>query len=212
MALSSGPARDPALVVAKAALRGPARAARDAMPADERAAASAAITATVDAEVLAPLPAGALLCLYDAFATEVATRPIAELALARGLQLVYPRIRRGGLHLALHRATPATLRPGVWGIGEPAEDAPEVNPREVDVVLMPGLLFDRAGNRLGFGKGHYDATFSAAPDRLRVGLAFDRQLVDELPAGAHDLRVHLLVTERGVLRPRLPMPVTHRHA
>jgi 5-formyltetrahydrofolate cyclo-ligase len=197
--------REHEIVIAKSALRQRARAARDAMTPDERAVAADAIAARVDDGVLATLAPGALLCLYDAMGSEVPTRAIAARALARGLALVYPRVRPGGLHLALHLATPATLRAGTWGICEPAIDAPEVNPRDVAAVLMPGLAFDLAGNRLGFGRGHYDATFAAAPDRLRVGLAFESQLVEErLPSGLHDLAVHILVTERALRDLRAP--------
>ncbi len=194
----------PGLAVAKAALRRSARSTRDALPPQLRADAADAITARVDEGVLAHLPPGALLCLYDGLGSEVPTRDIAARAVARGLELVYPRVRPGGLHLALHRATPATLAPGTWGIHEPGADAPEVNPREIAAVLLPGLAFDLRGNRLGFGRGHYDATFAAAPDRLRVALAFEAQLVDSLPSGPHDLAVHVIVTERALRDLREP--------
>jgi 5-formyltetrahydrofolate cyclo-ligase len=189
-----------AVATAKATLRGDARARRDAIPAAERAAAAAAIADRVDAELLAPLPAGALVCLYDAIGSEVPTRPIAERALARGLALAYPRIQRGALALALHRATPAELAPGALRIPEPPASAPPVHAADAALILLPGLLFDRRGARLGWGRGHYDATLAGAPDRPRAGLAFESQLVDRLPTDAHDLFVHRIVTEAAVHR------------
>ena len=184
---------------AKASLRAEARARRDAIPAEVRAAAAAAIADRVDAALLAPLPPGALVCLYDAIGSEVATRGIAARALDRGLGLVYPRLVAGHA-LALHRATPADLSPGALRIHEPLAAAPAVRPDEIALVLLPGLLFDRRGARLGWGRGHYDATFAAAPDRPRAGLAFESQVVDRLPTDAHDLFVHQIVTEAGLHR------------
>jgi 5-formyltetrahydrofolate cyclo-ligase len=184
----------------KAALRGPARARRDAIPAEVRAAAAAAIAARVDAELLAPLPAGALVCLYDAIGSEVATRPLAARVLARGLGLAYPRLVPGAAALVLHRATPDQLAPGTLRIGEPPTSAPPVPPGEVALVLLPGLAFDRRGVRLGWGRGHYDATFAQAPERPRAGLAFEAQLVERLPSDRHDLPVHLIVTEAALHR------------
>jgi 5-formyltetrahydrofolate cyclo-ligase len=182
----------------KARLRAEARARRDAIPADERAVATAAITAWVDDALLAALPHGALVCLYDAIGSEVSTRAIAARALARGLDLAYPRLLSGGLELALHRATPDQLAPGALRIPEPPDSAPQVRAAEITLAILPGLLFDRRGARLGWGRGHYDATFAAAPDRPRIGLAYESQLVDRLPTDEHDLFVHRIVTESGL--------------
>lgn len=186
------------VVSAKATLRAVFRARRDAIPPATRAAASAAIADRIDAALLAPLPPGAIVCLYDAIGSEVETRGIAARALARGLALAYPRLVRGRLPLALHRAIPADLAPGALRIGEPPASAPEVAPADVALALLPGLAFDREGARLGWGRGHYDATFADAAAVRRAGVAFESQLVDHLPIGEHDLPVHLIVTEAAL--------------
>jgi 5-formyltetrahydrofolate cyclo-ligase len=186
------------VATAKARLRGEARARRDAIPAEVRADAATAITAWVDDALLAALPHGAVVCLYDAIGSEVPTRAIAARALSRGLALAYPRVLPGGLDLALHRATPDELAPGAMRIQEPAASAPPVRPAEIALAILPGLLFDRRGARLGWGRGHYDATFAAALDRPRIGLAYESQLVDRLPTDEHDLFVHRIVTEAGL--------------
>jgi 5-formyltetrahydrofolate cyclo-ligase len=177
-----------------------APAARAPIPAADRAAAAAEIADRVDDVLLAALPPRATVCLYDAIGSEVPTRAIAARAIARGLALAYPRIVGDQLELALHRATPDELTPGTWRIGEPRPDAPAIAPREVALVVLPGLLFDRRGGRLGWGRGHYDATFAVAPDRPRAGLAFESQLVDRIPTDAHDLPVHLIITEAAIHR------------
>ena len=74
----------------------------------------------------------------------------------------------------------------------------------LDMVLLPGLLFDRAGNRLGYGGGFYDRFLAnRAPQALRVGLAFSCQLANaavRLPVEAHDMKLHILITEQETLR------------
>jgi 5-formyltetrahydrofolate cyclo-ligase len=187
----------------KAALRRTARATRDALPADERARAARAIAARLDADVFASLAPGVLIALYAGKGTEVDTAAAADLALARGLALAYPRVLPGQRRLAFHRVTPAELVHGTFGILEPAASAPEIDPATAAVVLLPGLAFDRHGTRLGWGQGHYDATFAGAAV-LRVGVAYESQLVEHLPADEHDVPVHLIATEIALHRPGGP--------
>ncbi len=68
-----------------------------------------------------------------------------------------------------------------------------------DLSITPGLAFTPGGDRLGYGAGYYDRWFAAHPEALRVALAFEAQLVDELPTDANDLPVHFIVTEERLL-------------
>src|SRR5437867_2990352 len=69
----------------------------------------------------------------------------------------------------------------------------------IDAFVVPGLAFDRAGGRVGWGRGHYDATLAAArPDALRIGIAFECQVIDHVPHDPHDALLHYVVTERDV--------------
>ena len=98
---------------------------------------------------------------------------------------------------------PPVLAPGFQGIPEPVFHPDRVfAPEALDVVVLPGLLFDRNGNRLGYGGGYYDRFLATqAPQALRVGLAFARQLADApIPAEPHDMRLDMLVTEAEILR------------
>ena len=186
----------------KASLRRAARDARDAIPPPMRAEAAAAVAARIDAELLAGLAAGTTIALYAAKGSELDTRAVAAAALGRGLVLAYPRVIPGSRRLLFHRATPDVLVPGIFGILEPPAAAPEVDPAAAALVLLPGLAFDRSGVRLGWGQGHYDATLaSAGAEVVRVGVAFESQLVDQLPHDEHDVPVHLIATEVALHRP-----------
>ncbi len=87
-----------------------------------------------------------------------------------------------------------------FGYLQPAADSPEVDPGVIDVVLVPGLAFDRRGNRLGWGAGYYDQLLlTMRPGTYTVGVVPLDRLVLALPHEAHDVPVSHLVTEDGVV-------------
>lgn len=140
--------------------------------------------------------------LYSALAGEVPTLEIAAEARRRGIAVVYPRCLPEG-RLALHRvdAEDALLR-GRYGIREPDPAcAPEAGVAEVEVALVPGLAWDRRGQRLGRGAGYYDRLF-ALPDwsGWRCGLFFAAREVPRVPADPWDVPLDAVVTEREVWR------------
>jgi 5-formyltetrahydrofolate cyclo-ligase len=121
---------------------------------------------------------------------------------ARGFAIAYPRVVADARPLVFHAvADLGELVPGYRGIQEPATTAPALELAAIAAFVIPGAAFDRAGNRLGWGRGHYDATLARAPHALRVGLAFDCQIVDHLAREDHDIPLHLVVTESGTLAP-----------
>lgn len=125
---------------------------------------------------------------------EVETRGIALDALQDGRRLVCPRLADS--RVLEHREIRSLddLRESPRGLWEPDLTCPLVDPAAIDLVLVPGVAFDRSGNRLGFGAGHYDRFLSAlhAP---KVALAFSLQLVDAVPHSARDVPVDWIVTE-----------------
>jgi 5-formyltetrahydrofolate cyclo-ligase len=149
-----------------------------------------------------PPLAGKAAALYCALAGEVPTERIRHAYLASGACLYYPRVTgRGTLTFYLHREGDA-WETGPYGIPEPS-DASGAEPRQSgwDILVVPGLAFDRRGNRLGHGFGYYDRFLGSLPESVqRVGLAFAGQLVPEVPVDAWDVPVHALVTEAGVIR------------
>ena len=108
---------------------------------------------------------------------------------------VVPRI--DGHHLVLHLYDPTRLVHHRFGMLEPAADLPVVDPAALDVVLVPGVAFDRRGGRLGFGGGYYDRLLPTTP-ALRVGVTYDECLADALPCDEHDQRMDWIVTPSGL--------------
>ena len=89
------------------------------------------------------------------------------------------------------------FKKGRYGISEP-ENPQYVSFSSPNLILVPGLAFDRSGNRLGFGKGYYDR-FLAHADGLKVGVCYGFQLIKKLPAGEHDISVDAVITEDETL-------------
>jgi 5-formyltetrahydrofolate cyclo-ligase len=128
--------------------------------------------------------------------------------------IALPRIEsRQPPRLVFHVVTVAgELCAGPFGLTEPLATCAEIPVADIAVMLVPGLAFDAAGRRLGYGGGYYDGAArelrvqKAASGRspgLLVGLAYDFQVVDACPAGEHDVAVDLVVTERRVLDARV---------
>lgn len=94
------------------------------------------------------------------------------------------------------------LAPGFCSIPEPVlERVVLFEPSKIDVVILPGSVFDLNGGRLGYGGGYYDRFLAnGAPQALRIGLAYEMQLVDEVPVMAHDQPLDYLVTEKRVIK------------
>ncbi len=91
----------------------------------------------------------------------------------------------------------ANLENGVYGIAQPRYDASlSVDPKDIEVVIVPGLAFDKSRNRLGRGAGYYDRFLSTLPsDTATIGLAFDFQLTDRLPIEEHDVPLTAVIAD-----------------
>jgi 5-formyltetrahydrofolate cyclo-ligase len=172
---------------------------RDALGDAERVARSTAIHDRV--LDLPEVEDAATVMLFWSFGSEVSTPPLIERLHARGVRIALPRIR-GSQELEVVAYEPGDpLRETSFGAREPTDGA-VLDPGSIDLVVTPGVAFDPIGRRIGYGGGFYDRfLLSARSDALRVGLAFDLQVLDaDLPAGAFDLGVDLIVTETRVLR------------
>ncbi len=144
------------------------------------------------------------IALYAAIGAEVDTGEIARAATARGKVLAFPRFSDDERALRFAACTLDALVPAPHGTRQPPASAPAIPYAALDLVLVPGVAFDVQGHRLGRGRGHYDATLAQVPaTAARVGLAFEVQLVAEVPQEPHDAPLDAVVTEDRVVF-RLP--------
>lgn len=182
---------------AKAALRRAMRARRLALPATGREAAARAAAARV-MTALAARP-GKVVSAFLAMRGEIDTMPLIEALLAHDVIVALPRVTGRGEPLAFHAWRPGEpLEPAPMGMQEPPAGSPTVVP---SALVVPLLAFDRQGNRLGYGGGFYDRTLAALRARgaiRAVGLAFEAQRVEAVPAGPGDERLDLVATEAAL--------------
>ncbi len=136
-------------------------------------------------EVLRLVPEGLVMSFWS-LGDEIGTELLNE---ALGERLVLPRVHDGGLEM--RRA--GDLVEGPYGLMEPSEGCERVD--EVGCVLVPGLAFDEWGHRVGYGMGYYDRCLAGVAERVVVyGVAFREQLVALVPAEAHDVPVHKVLS------------------
>ncbi|MBI3649335.1 MAG: 5-formyltetrahydrofolate cyclo-ligase [Actinobacteria bacterium] len=141
-----------------------------------------------------------IVMAFWSFGSEVPTAPLLDRLHARGVRIALPRIARGEIEACTYfPGDPVTIAP--FGAGEPS-DGVVLAPTDVDVIVTPGVAFDRRGRRVGYGGGFYDRFLARTrPDALRAAICYGVQLVVEpLPAGSFDLPVDVLVTESEILR------------
>lgn len=189
-----------ALREAKLAMRGQVLARRDALPAAARAMAAVAICARIAA--LPEFTAATAVLLTLAFRSEWDTRALVRTALTAGKRVAVPRVDVTARMLELHALEDPDrgIISGHLGIPEPQPESPRVARDEIDFVLVPGVAFDLAGRRLGYGGGYYDRLLPLlSPDAARVAGAFELQIVDRVPAAPHDVAVGTIVTESRTL-------------
>ena len=108
---------------------------------------------------------------------------------------VFPRCLPGRqLEFREVKQAETDLQPGAMNIPEPAPHTIAVTPENIDILIVPGVAFTRKGERLGYGGGYYDLFIPQCPRAQILSLVFAEQLVDSVPAEAHDLRIPRLIT------------------
>ncbi len=139
------------------------------------------------------------IMFFLTFGKEVRTEAMVREALTQGKKIIVPKTdtQNNALILSWLHNYDKDLEPGIWGIPEPpAASLRPVTPSEIDLVIVPGVAFDRNGNRLGYGGGYYDRFFTKLKKGVPlVALAFACQVVEYIPTGRFDKKIDCLVTE-----------------
>ncbi len=150
---------------------------------------------------LARFQSAATIFTYVEFRSEVATRALIDYMLEMGKQVVVPvtLVQERDLLPVSISIPDQELAPGYCSIPEPIAAIRErqlVSPDSIDLVLLPGSVFDERGGRMGYGGGYYDRFVSQkAPQALRIGLAYEVQMVQRAPLQEHDELLDLILTE-----------------
>lgn len=186
----------------KAQLRLRLRAWRVSLPPEAVAAAGEAVAGR-----LADLPeygqAGTIMA-YWSVGNELPTHRLIRAALAAGKRVCLPATipEEGRLEPRQVTDPDRELVTGARNIPAPAEGAPVIEPGEIDLILVPGMAFDREGRRMGRGFGYYDRFFrNNQPLRaVLVGLAYEQQVLPSVPHDKWDMPLQMIVHESDVVR------------
>lgn len=186
----------PDIQAAKAALRKQIRGARQKISPAARGALSAQIRDQLKEQAIWK-NAGSVL-FFAPLPDEPDLWPLLGETLAAGKTVALPRFdSTNNDYLACRVRNPqAEITPGQFGIREPATHCAEISPDRLDLVLVPGVAFDWLGRRLGRGRGFYDRLL-AGVRAVKCGIAFEEQMVADVPAGASDIRMNFILTPAG---------------
>jgi 5-formyltetrahydrofolate cyclo-ligase len=185
----------------KQELRRRMRRLRRVIPADARAARSQRIAARV--LELAAFRQARTVVAYRAIGDEVDPAAILEAAEAEGKRLGLPRMENDSELTLRAFESGDELVTNEQGIAEPTERAARLEADDVDLIVVPALVVDARGHRIGYGRGFYDRLLPTLARAHAVAVAFDFQLVAELPDVEHDAPVHTVITDERTL------PVRH---
>jgi 5-formyltetrahydrofolate cyclo-ligase len=142
------------------------------------------------------------LLFYAPLPGELDLWPLLALALQSGKAVCLPKFEPGSQRYQAHlvKNLSTDLVPGKFSIREPAVHCPQLPLNRLDFVLVPGVAFDEYGRRLGRGKGFYDQILAAVRGKT-CGVAFDEQIVEEVPVAPRDIIVNCILTPSRWLQP-----------
>lgn len=168
---------------------------RNRMSAQEIAALSAEICRHIQSEDC--FSKAQWIFAYHPLGKEVDIRPLIREAWGQNKQVAFPKVR--GENMDFFEAKDLSeLQTGSFGVMEPEGNGVPVTPQPGTLVLVPGVAFDLSGNRMGFGKGYYDRYLAKFSGYMALGVAYERQVADSIPAEETDIRMHALATEETV--------------
>lgn len=183
---------------AKKQMRRQAKAKRDALSREDRAAWSKAVCSRLARQPF--FQDAKTVCFYYPLGSEVNLLPLAEAALESGKRTAFPRVDGDRMDFCRIFGL-EEFAEGAFHVMEPVTD--ELVGAEDALVLVPGLAFDECGGRMGYGKGYYDRYFSRYPSCRKVGICYEAQKEQEVPCGRYDIAMDTIVTEYGITEPVL---------
>lgn len=146
------------------------------------------------------------IMLYLSFNKEVDTYPLAKWCLDNDKTVIAPyciQDERKIIPVKINNLS-EDLSKSTFGVMEPRHDLLEkANIEEIDLIIVPGVIFDEHCNRIGFGAGYYDRFLpKKAKNTPAIGIAYDYQIIDSIPTGKHDVPLDFIVTEKRLIFPK----------
>lgn len=142
------------------------------------------------------------ILFYVSYGNEVYTYDMIKESLALNKIVVAPKSNTIDNSLILSRLTDwSDLEIGAYNILEPKiESIKEVDISSIDLIIVPGVVFDLSGNRIGHGKGYYDRLLNSANNISSIGLAYQFQIVNYIKSEKHDEKIDFIITEDKILK------------
>ena len=141
--------------------------------------------------------------LYASARGEVDTQTIFEKAIADGKRVAFPCCNPDNTMTFRYVTSKDQLSVATFGLLEPSADCEECKPTNFSLLIVPGLVFDKGGYRVGYGKGFYDRYLSAF-EGVSIGLVYNKLLLSEVPRGRFDRHVDVIISEKGVYAVNAP--------
>ena len=134
---------------------------------------------------------------FVSFGNEASTHEMIKESL-RNKTVIVPKVMHHEIEPSVIIDFDNLIPTGKFSIPEPIEIM-KIAYKNIDLVLVPGIAFDKEGYRLGYGFGFYDKFLKKVPKAVKIGLAFDFQVVDKVPREEHDVPVNIIVTDKRVV-------------
>ena len=134
------------------------------------------------------------IMFFVSFNSEVNTHSMIRDAL-KNKRVVVPKVAHHEIEPSVIIDLDNLVESGKLGILEPIETM-KIASKNINLVLVPGIAFDKEGHRIGYGFGYYDKFLKKVPKAIKIGLCFDFQVVDKIPRETHDVPVDFIVTEK----------------
>tara|TARA_B100000315_G_scaffold210427_1_gene206691 strand:+ start:9507 stop:10106 length:600 start_codon:yes stop_codon:yes gene_type:complete len=144
------------------------------------------------------------LLIYMAGSKEVQTKNIINTCIKKNIAVYLPAVNALKGRISFFRVYDINneLEKGPFGIYQPKVNEPNLLKDEnaIDLIVVPGLAFDKRGGRIGSGKGFYDKFLASVPScKSIIALAFEYQIVDEITLSSHDIPMHKIITENRII-------------
>jgi 5-formyltetrahydrofolate cyclo-ligase len=137
---------------------------------------------------------------YSSIRSEVKTGGIIKFLVKNKINVFLPCVS-GDEIVPIKYTEGCKMTRGKFNISEPPEGNGSCRENSIGLVIVPGVAFDRRGNRIGFGHGFYDRFLEKLPAKtIKAGLCFDKQLVKKIPGEAHDIRMDYIITDKEVIK------------